>query len=831
MPDAAIYEKLGAFYLGRHLELTPSGEARATDEPVLYDAKDLTTHGVCLGMTGSGKTGLCITLLEEAALDGIPAIAIDPKGDLGNLLLTFPDLAPKSFRPWIDEGEAARAGRTPDEHARAMAELWRKGLAGDGQDPARIQRLRDAVETTIYTPGSDAGRQLTVLRSFDAPPAALRSDGDAMRERVQSAVSGLLTLLGIDADPLKSREHILLSNVVEQAWMAGRSLDLPSLIREVQSPPFDSVGVFDLETFFPAGDRMGLAMTLNNVLASPSFGAWREGEPLDIARLLYTESGKPRLSIVSIAHLSESERMFFVTLLLSELVAWMRTQPGTRSLRALLYMDEVFGYLPPTANPPSKVPLLTLLKQARAYGLGCMLATQNPVDLDYKALSNTGTWLLGRLQTERDKARVLDGLEGAASATGGGFDRQRMDALLAGLGSRQFLLHNVHEDEPILIQSRFALSYLRGPLTRAQIERLTQESDARAEPRTEPAPSPALAVPDAAKAPAAAAAAAEEEAEKPARPVLPAAVDEAFALPRGARPSGVRLHYRPTLVAAVHLHYAQARAQVDHWETVAFQVTLEQDPSGSPWDEGGEIDWSRLDLVEDPEDDSGFAELCGSGRLAKSYPRWGKMIKAHVYRERPLRLFKCRELKLVAEPGEQEGDFRVRVRQALREKRDLAIEKLRKRHAPKLARLQERIRKADARIEKEREQYEAKKRDTLISVGATVIGALFGRKLASARTVGRATTTARGAQRAMRERGDIERAEETAEALREELESLEARFAEDTAEVEAEIDDAGIELEEVVVRPRKTDVEVERLALVWMPWWKKSDGGLIPGFE
>jgi len=424
------FEKLGVFYLGRQV----AGHAGAADgELLLYDAKDLTTHAVCVGMTGSGKTGLCVSLLEEAAIDGVPSLVIDPKGDLGNLMLTFPRLAASDFEPWIDAGEAARKGSTPAEHAARTAELWQKGLAEWGQDGARIERLRSACDVAIYTPGSDAGLPLRVLGSFAAPPPAIVQDADAFRERVAASVSGLLALMGIGGDPVRSREHILLSNLLDRAWREGRDLDIPTLIREVQAPPFETVGVMSVDAIFPPADRLSLSMQLNNLLASPSFAAWMYGEPLDVQRLLYGPDGRPRLSILSIAHLSDAERMFFVTLLLGEVVAWMRRQSGTPSLRALLYMDEVFGYLPPTANPPSKAPMLTLLKQARAFGLGVVLATQNPVDLDYKALSNAGTWFLGRLQTERDKARVLDGLEGAAATSGAAFDRSAMETMLSGL--------------------------------------------------------------------------------------------------------------------------------------------------------------------------------------------------------------------------------------------------------------------------------------------------------------------------------------------------------------------------------------------------------------
>src|SRR5512132_406789 len=452
-PAVQQFEKLGVFYLGR---------AKSDNNLLLYDSKDLVTHAVCVGMTGSGKTGLCITLLEEAAIDGIPAIIIDPKGDLCNLLLTFPNLAPQDFAPWVEEGVDAAQ----------QAKLWKEGLAKWGQDGERIKRLRDAADFRIYTPGSNAGLPVSILKSFAAPPETIRQDNESLAERINTTVTSLLGLIGIDADPIRSREHILLSNILNQEWSTGRDLDLGGLIQKIQSPAITKVGVMDLDSFFPASDRFELAMALNHLLASPSFASWMEGEPLDIQKLLYTDKGKPRLAIFSIAHLADSERMFFVSLLLNQVLGWMRTQSGTSSLRAILYMDEIFGYFPPVANPPSKLPLLTLLKQARAFGLGVVLATQNPVDLDYKGLANTGTWFIGRLQTERDKARVLEGLEGASSSAGKKFDKGRMEQTLAGLGNRIFLMNNVHEDEPVVFETRWCLSYLRGPLTRTQIKQL-----------------------------------------------------------------------------------------------------------------------------------------------------------------------------------------------------------------------------------------------------------------------------------------------------------------------------------------------------------------------
>ncbi|MFM7131093.1 MAG: ATP-binding protein, partial [bacterium] len=539
------YEKLGVFYLGREFDLKSK---KTTSKPLLYDSRDLTTHGVCVGMTGSGKTGLCLSLLEEAAIDGIPAICIDPKGDLGNLLLAFPELKPEDFQPWIDAEEAGRKGLSVEELAKKTAETWREGLAAWDQPVDRIARYRDSVDLSIYTPGGSAGLGLSILKSLNAPSIEIRESAESLRQRVSGTVMGLLALLKIDADPITSREFLLLSTILETAWAAGKSLDLAELIRQIQTPPFDSVGVMSLESVFPSQDRFQLAMKFNTLVASPGFAAWRTGEPLDIKRLFHTGEGKPRLTIISIAHLSDSERMFFVTLLLNEVIAWMRSQPGTSSLRALLYMDEVFGYFPPTANPPSKTPMLTLLKQARAFGLGVVLATQNPVDLDYKGLSNCGTWWIGRLQTERDKARVLDGLEGAATAAGHGFNRAEMDTLISGLSQRVFLMNNVHEDHPVLFQTRWALSFLRGPLSRTQISQLMQN---RKSGNDSPATAKAESLGSAAGG---------------SRPLLPPEIEEYF---EPLKKAG-KVVYRPGLLGEAKLHFTQTAGGIDVWEKVSL---------------------------------------------------------------------------------------------------------------------------------------------------------------------------------------------------------------------------------------------------------------------
>ena len=814
------YEKLGAFYLGRPVEPVTGEDLPG---PLLYDSKDLTTHAVIVGMTGSGKTGLAIALLEEALIDGVPVIAIDPKGDLGNLLLTFPGLEASDFRPWIDEGAAARKGQTPDAYAASQAKLWREGLASWGQGPERIERLEAAAERVLYTPGSNSGTPLSILRSLDAPPAALLEDDEALRERILSSVSGLLGLLGLEADPLQSREHILLSMLVERAWCAGRNLDMASLIHQIQKPPVDRVGIMDLETFYPSAERLALAMRLNNLLASPGFSAWLEGEPLDIARLLRAPDGRPRLSIVSIAHLSDPERMFVVTLLLGQLVSWMRTQSGSQSLRAILYMDEVFGYLPPTANPPSKTPMLTLLKQARAYGVGCVLATQNPVDLDYKALSNCGTWILGRLQTERDKARVIDGLESSAGGARAGLDRASLEKTLSGLASRVFLMNNVHEDHPVLLRSRWAMSYLAGPLSRAQIKRLARPPAPPSGP--DPAAQHALAV-EAAR-PSAASMTSLESPQAGGRPVVPVEATERFMPITGAVSASDRIVYRPLLLGSVATHYSNARAGLDEWATRVLWAPLDPELEGSPWDEARLLG-SLPELESEPDPRAAFAPLPGAAQRKSSYATWSKQLETTVYRDHPLLLWRSRQPKAMSRPGEEEGAFRGRLADLAHEERDLQVEKLRARYAPKLARLQQKIDRALERVTREEQQYTDRKTQTLVSMGATVIGALFGRKLGSVGNVGRAASTMRGASRAAREKADIGLAEARVEEHQQQLAALEAELQQALEEIEDGATHPDLELEELRVHARKADLEVERLYLAWLPSRVDAAGRVEP---
>jgi len=820
------FEKLGVFYLGRPYDLKAK---KPTQGLLLYDSKDLVTHAVCIGMTGSGKTGLCLSLLEEALIDGIPALIIDPKGDLSNLLLTFPELRAEDFAPWVNEEDARKKGLTVEAYAEQQAGLWKKGLGEWGQSGERIKRLRDAADMAVYTPGSSAGLQVSILKSFARPAAALVQDPELLQERIRTTATGLLALLGIEADPLRSREHILVSKILEAAWKQGQDLDLATLIQQIQTPPVTRIGALDLDSFFPAKERFALATTLNNLLAAPGFDAWLEGEPLDIDRMLRTQDGKPRASIFSIAHLSDAERMFFVSLLLNETLGWMRTQSGTTSLRAILYMDEIFGYFPPVANPPSKPPLLTLLKQARAYGVGIVLATQNPVDLDYKGLANTGTWFIGRLQTDRDKSRLLDGLEGAAAGTGVKFDRPAMEQVLAGLGARIFLMNNVHDDAPEVFESRWALSYLRGPLTRSQIKTLMEPRKSAAPAAPQPAAPPEA--PPAVTAPGkATAAGAGKPGPAAPRPVLPPDIPQYFLPVRGTRPDGAMLVYNPMLLGASSARFADAKAGVDLAQDAVFLTPVTGEAIPVNWENATEVKVAVDDLEKSPQEAAHYAELPAAAAKLKSYDAWSRDFAGWLYGNQKLELFQRPGSKECSKPGETERDFRIRLQQTARQERDRWADQLRTKYAPKTAALQERLRRAQQAVEREQEQATQQGLQAALSVGATLLGAFLGRKAVSTSTLGRATTAARGVGRVLKERQDVGRAEETVEALQKQLADLEAEFNAEMATVEAKVDPLTERLDTVALRPKKTNIAVRLVALVWVPGWQEAQGKVTPAW-
>ncbi len=827
------FEKLGVFYLGHKHDLDGGSELMA--EPVLYESKDLVTHAVCIGMTGSGKTGLCLGLLEEAAIDGIPIIAIDPKGDIANLLLTFPDLSGKDFAPWVNLDDARRQGLSVEEFAQKQAQLWQEGLAKSGQDGSRIARLKESCDFNIYTPGASSGLAVSILNSLKKPDNETMDDGDLFRERVQSAATCILALLGVSGDAgdsLRNRDHILISTIIADCWKNSKDFDLTDLIQLIQKPPMTRVGALDIESFYPAKERFDLSISLNNILAAPGFDAWLSGEPLDIDSFLWSKNGKPRVSIFSIAHLGDTERMFFVTLLLNQVLTWMRSQSGTTSLRAVLYMDEIFGYFPPVANPPCKTPLLTLLKQARAFGLGIVLATQNPVDIDYKGLSNAGTWFIGRLQTERDKMRVLEGLQSAAQeavSSSRSNSSVSLSETLSRLGDRVFLMNNVHENAPVIFKTRFTMSYLRGPLNRRQIKDLMDplkvkvsnqgsvKNDSLGQPQpfaAEVSQSPsqgsaALATANKATAPGATSSAK--------KPVVAPEIAQLF-IPSDVasfsdKPQGV---YRPFLLAAATVRYLDSKLGLDYTVNKCFLVPCDDSVVPAEWTKAKSIkvDLAKLESIGDPS--FSFAEPAAALTQVSSYKTWNKEFAAWLVEGLPCKLWRSAAISAVSQPNESERDFRIRLQQMAFEKRDLMVAKLRDKYYARINSLQDRIRLAEQKVQVEQAEARQHELNSAISIGATVIGAFMGRKAVSSSTIGRATTAVRGISKVAKQREDVGRAEDNLETLNGKLQLLNSQFQAEAQALADKFDPLKEALEAVSVPPKKTNITVKLLALAWV---------------
>jgi DNA helicase HerA-like ATPase len=829
-----VEERLASFYLGQEYELA---KGELLEQQVHYDARDLTTHAVCLGMTGSGKTGLGVILLEEAALDGVPSLIIDPKGDMTNLLLTFPDLLPEDFRPWVNPDDARRKDLDLDTYAARMADLWRNGLTGTGQEPDRIRRLKESAEFSIFTPGSSAGRQVSILDTLKAPSLSWDTDSELLRDKIESIVSALLGLVDVEADPVRSREHILLSNIFEHVWRAGEDLDLAQLILRVQKPPFSQLGVFPVETFYPEKDRMGLAMLLNGLIASPAFADWIQGEPLEIDRLLFGPSGKPQVSILYIAHLSDAERQFFITLLLEQVVSWMRAQSGTTSLRALVYMDEVFGYLPPhPGNPPTKKPLLTLLKQARAFGLGLILATQNPVDLDYKALSNAGTWFIGRMQADRDKQRLLDGLEGV-EVGGGGTSRAQFDRMISALKSRVFLLHNVHEGEPVVFQTRWAMSYLRGPLTRNQVQQLVGQQPVAPERAAAPTPAATPPLPKLGT----------ESPYSDVPPQLPSTVTQVYwpvqmslkeAMAELARARGLavrseaeqesHLVYHPALVGLARLRFAHSTSRQTHTEDVAYLLPVEGEVYAVDWNEGKvQIEAGGLDRK--PERGAFFASLPSDLGASKRHTALKDEFSDYLYYNSSVKLRYNPHLKLYSEMGESEEAFRRRCRKEAEQARDAEAEKLAAKYKRELDRLEDRLQREERELEEDKIEHDARKQEELLSGVESVFGLFTGSR--SSRRLSAASRKRRMTRQA---KADVKESEETIDELEEQIEELEQEAKAELDELDEKWRGLLDDVEDVEVRPRRADVSVDLFALAWLPHWELRIGEQVlsmPAFE
>lgn len=797
-----------------HLFLGPVEGDTDTDTNIIYEAADFTTHGVIVGMTGSGKTGLGMILLEEALLQGIPTLVIDPKGDMGNLLLTFPDLAASDFRPWINEGEAQRDGVTPDELAASTATMWEEGLAGSGIGKDRIAALRATTDFTIYTPGSNAGVALNVIGDLSAPAAG--ADPEATREEIDGLVQGLLALIDVNSDPLSGREHVLLANLVNHAWAAGTDLDLATLLAQIQNPPMRKLGVIDIDTFFPPADRTALAMKLNGLLASPSFAAWGDGVPLDIESMLHTPEGKPRAAIVSIAHLSDEERQFAVTLVLSKLVTWMRSQPGSPDLRAMVYMDEVFGFVPPTAEPPAKRPILTILKQARAFGVGMILSTQNPVDLDYKAISNAGTWMIGRLQTERDKARLLEGMR----AAGGDADIDAIGDTIGGLGKRKFLLHTTRGGAPRTFGTRWAMSYLPGPLTRDQIGTLMEGRSVDEAPAPTAGATPP-ATPAAASAPVAVAVAGDLADDESA--IAPEIADNAtvayldaaapWADTFGAEPNGRRLE--AALAARVSLLFDETKGDLRHeaeWE--AILAPLGTDVDGADF---VPVDYDDRDFRSEPPEGAVYALPEAKVHTKGFFTAAERSLRDHLYRNETLTLLRNDELKLYSRVDETEEQFRERCARTADDRADEEADKLRETMAKKEDKVRAAIAKAEDRVRELDSDKKDRNRNEVLSGAIDIVGGLLsgrksGRSILSGvrRASGSRRTSANAAQR-------VATAKNRLEEKVDELDELAEALIDALDESQTAWDEIAENVVPMEVGLEKTDIAVKDLTLLWIP--------------
>jgi hypothetical protein len=795
--------------------------ARTTDDATSHISvatDELTTHGVIVGMTGSGKTGLGVIVIEEALRSGLPVIAIDPKGDLTNLCLTFPDLAATDFRPWIDDAQARNAGKTPDQFAADQAALWKKGLADWGLGGSDIGELRSRTDFSIYTPGSESGVPVNIVGSLQVPPDM--SDLEVVGDEIEGFVTGLLGLVGVDADPLSSREHILLSNLINHSWSEGRALDLMTLVGMIATPPIRKLGVFELDQFFPEADRMKLAMQLNGLLASPSFAAWAAGPPLDIGSMLFTPQGAPRCAIITTAHLSDDERQFVTSLVLSKLVTWMRRQSGTTDLRAMLYMDEVAGYLPPTANPPTKKPIMLLMKQARAFGVGVVLSTQNPVDIDYKAISNAGTWMIGRLQTDRDKARLLDGMSSAS----GGVDVDAIGDTISGLGKREFVLRRAGQDRPEVFTTRWAMSYLRGPMTRDQIGRLMDAERVEVEVAAAPAPSSGVVgrptpVPGAA----------------PGEPVL--ADDESAVMPDVADGTAVRwadvaspwlaevggdsrgTRLAAAAVARVSLRYDEARADLvhdDEFECVLFPLGEQVDASQMV-----RVDYDDRDLRPTPPDMPVYRLTEAKVANKTFWSSLDKAIRDQLVRTSTVEIRSNQGLKLFGRPGEQADAFEARCLKSADDRAEAEIASLRDKYETRAKRLRDQIDGLEDRIDVLEEQSKSTRNSELLSTAGSVLGGLLGGSKSKGGLLGGllgdAGTAARRRGRTGAAGERVDAAQNKLERLTDDLEALEAELASEIIEIDRKWMDLANDSSTIEVGLESSDVKVVQLTLTWIP--------------
>ncbi len=770
-----IYEKMGLFYLGKDSN---------DDDLTLYKSKHLTTHAAIIGMTGSGKTGLGIGLIEEAAIDNIPAIIIDPKGDMGNLCLAFEDYDPKDFEPWIDPINAANKNKTIEQMAQDTASMWKEGTKSFFQDNSRVKKFAN-VQKTIYTPGSSAGVSVNILDTFDAPSQEVLDDSDTLSSLINATVSSLLSLVSIEADPISSKEHLLLSNIFYHFWNQGVSLSLESLIGHIASPPFEKIGMLQLKSFYNLKDRMKLAMLFNNVISSVSFSSWIEGEPLDIQNMLYDENGKAKISIFSISHLDDSQRMFFVTILLNAYISWMRRQRGSSTLKSILYMDEIFGFFPPLANPPSKEPMLLLLKQARAFGTGVILSTQNPVDLDYKGLSNIGTWFIGKLQTKQDISKVIDGI-----ASKSDLSKSELIDKISTLKGRHFFLKNVHTEKTDEFYTRWVLSYLKGPMTKDDIKMLMKDKKTKTTIIEEKSIS-------------------KNTSSSSMKPLLSEGIKEYF--------NDTNINSTSELYAYIYadakLRFYNQRRGIDTQEDLYYKVELDERMNDINFEDA--YNEELVNKSTKAISNASYSTLPRFISEAKSLKAVQKQLSNHLYDTKRIELYYCKRLKLESSLNQSYRDFLIEVEDAIKEKKEQEIEKLQDKYETKYDRLETKLKKLHMKLQKEEADVSAKTTDTVIGIGVTILGALFGKKLFSSSTISKGASALKKGGRVLKEKNDVKNTQSLIEDLNEDIAQLEIDLEEQIEKIQDELQIDNFEIKTIQIKPRRSDISIDDIALLW----------------
>ena len=778
------YEKLKLFYIGKE-------KIDGQITPLVYQNKDLLTHAAIIGMTGSGKTGLGITLLEEAAIDAIPSIIIDPKGDMTNLLLNFPELNPSDFEPWLDDSEVSNSGGTKEELAIKVSNSYKEGIQRDFQDLSRVKKLKDSADFTIYTPGSSAGVQVSILSSFKAPTIEILEDMELFSNIINSTVHSILSLIDNKSDET-SKESILLASIFTNYFKEQKDLTLEELITLIVTPPFSKIGVFDLETFFPQSDRLKFALKINTIIASPSFSSWLEGESLDISKMLYSQSGKAKVNIFSIAHLNDSQRMFFVTILLNQILAWMRRQEGTTSLKALLYMDEIFGYFPPQANPPSKQPMLTLLKQARSFGIGVILSTQNPVDIDYKGLSNIGTWFIGRLQTKQDIEKVIDGL---SSASEKGLNKQELSLALGTLAKRNFIMKNINEEHIKTFETRWALSYLKGPLSKDAIKKLMENkknnSPKNLEEKKSEVNEPFIDV-----------------SKGKSKPVIVSSIKEKYSYSS----QNNAYYMQGYLLFSCSVHYLYTLKNVDLKENINFKIYLDEKATEINFDEKEDVLIYSFDEKE--KTNSFYYELPSFIQNEKELKLLERDFADYVYRNFKLTLYKNDTLKISSKQYESLDDFKIRIQDRLNEQIDEKIENLKQKFEKENTLLEQKISKLFEKLKKEEQDSLSATTNSIISIGTSILGAFFGKSSKTA-IVSKVATSSRGVSKALKERSDIKTVQGEIDALQSLQDGLEEKLKIEIEKINDEFNISKYTIEEFFIKPKRTDIYDIKIELLW----------------